>query len=1222
MATAIQPIKPVKPVLATVKPPVTPGTQAAAPGGSVTPGTQPAKPTLPGQPQAQGAQQPELAQPKPGEKLFSVSTDKDPTGQVKVYARDPAHAQQVFKQAGGQGQVSQTAPAELEEEDINSIVGILSENGIEEGADYYVDKTIMTNDARLAEDIADIINQGEWDGRRASARNHNDEYYISLDSNDDVDNVDKIKKTITMCAEILSSGKANSEQKQQVSEIINRAKTQLESMRRVKIQKETNMTENNKYSATDDVVKFALDTERAYQAVMARFGDIIDYDENEGTMTVPERIWPKVEMVAFDADGIGAIRTDDDRDPYAIDEALKFTRGHPDVDHMTGQIIRNADMTTDNVEAKSKQDWIRAVNSINTKVFDDESEFVSNSQGATVTGNDVVWAKWDNKTQTGWFNAKGRPVKPHSFKKQSADEGVAGGLVGGAAGALATKTPQGAMAGYKIGSAMQDAFSKDKDSVGESKHGLNKRVRIVGGPADVRGKIGTVGEVRHGSFKGAPKTYTVDYEDDTGSTHSIQLKATDLRLVKESVTESKMKIKNVAEAKNHMGETEYQTYPAWKRACKAAGATSFTGDKDIDQAMKDKKAVGEWDGAVGSVYDNANKTKKVAEATKEITGGRVHTAEPGGYGRRADDEELTAADRKRIATKKKAEKATQEPRGRGRPKKDTTSATSSSDAGKALQSWIVGNVPAKSKGLEKLPKTKHKMKDDKDDMDEGNEFTGALAAAKASGKKEFTVGGKKHTVKESMLQVQSLKQQVTETMKQIQRLPLEQQSDPRISRLISKLEESVGAAVGKILNESHETLDHICRRFPAEVKNFARGEELDSDLYDALFDYYSQEGEMPYGVAKARTGDPFEWVSSRFEEDVGNHYTEKEPRELEEGASKEEMQNSAETMTLDQFCSVYGDDEEVTKFWHEVNDGQGVAEDDQLPTDVTSSDFEHNPLGEVSGANMFMTGDVVFHDNRKGTVDRQEGDKVFVHTGPTSMDVWPASEVSLTRQGMIPTMRKSINQIGRGMKGFMTGGSELEEGAKEDMSKEVKAMATGTCPHCHGPVKKTEHATLTQYHCAKCGIRASQDKQGVAEGSEWETRHDEFVTVGDRATPEQINKIVSALTVAAKEAGGKRGFLNQIVGKQSNGDLARQAHGAEILAKNIQRNSNAKPGTDERKELGQHLVYAVSLLKRMKGEQDVAEGRAPKSQEVAKDTVSESATADIARLVNLSGMKK
>lgn len=58
----------------------------------------------------------------------------------------------------------------------------------------------------------------------------------------------------------------------------------------------------------------------------------------------------------------------------------------------------------------------------------------------------------------------------------------------------------------------------------------------------------------------------------------------------------------------------------------------------------------------------------------------------------------------------------------------------------------------------------------------------------------------------------------------------------------------------------------------------------------------------------------------------------------------------------------------------------------------------------------------------------------------------------------------------------------VAEGPEEDMSKEAKAMATGKCPHCHGSVEKKEHPTLTQYHCAKCGIRASVDKQGVAEG--------------------------------------------------------------------------------------------------------------------------------------------
>ncbi len=61
-----------------------------------------------------------------------------------------------------------------------------------------------------------------------------------------------------------------------------------------------------------------------------------------------------------------------------------------------------------------------------------------------------------------------------------------------------------------------------------------------------------------------------------------------------------------------------------------------------------------------------------------------------------------------------------------------------------------------------------------------------------------------------------------------------------------------------------ETLDHILGRFKYEVKQFESGEELDSNLYDALYDYYSLNGEMPYGTAKARTGDPMEWVADKL----------------------------------------------------------------------------------------------------------------------------------------------------------------------------------------------------------------------------------------------------------------------------------------------------------------------------------------------------------------------
>jgi len=64
------------------------------------------------------------------------------------------------------------------------------------------------------------------------------------------------------------------------------------------------------------------------------------------------------------------------------------------------------------------------------------------------------------------------------------------------------------------------------------------------------------------------------------------------------------------------------------------------------------------------------------EATKEVKGGRVHTAEPGGYGRQDDDDE--DEDGKKI----KKDKPAGEKRGRGRPPKEVSTRTSTgADAG-------------------------------------------------------------------------------------------------------------------------------------------------------------------------------------------------------------------------------------------------------------------------------------------------------------------------------------------------------------------------------------------------------------------------------------------------------------------------------------------------------------------------------------------------------------
>ena len=84
----------------------------------------------------------------------------------------------------------------------------------------------------------------------------------------------------------------------------------------------------------------------------------------------------------------------------------------------------------------------------------------------------------------------------------------------------------------------------------------------------------------------------------------------------------------------------------------------------------------------------------------------------------------------------------------------------------------------------------------------------------------------------------------------------------------------VQEAAGMPMIENTETLKHIVNRFKHEVKNFLNGHDLDTDLYHALFDYYSDHGEMPYGTQKARDGDPYEWVTMRFDRDVHDYVTE------------------------------------------------------------------------------------------------------------------------------------------------------------------------------------------------------------------------------------------------------------------------------------------------------------------------------------------------------------
>lgn len=47
-----------------------------------------------------------------------------------------------------------------------------------------------------------------------------------------------------------------------------------------------------------------------------------------------------------------------------------------------------------------------------------------------------------------------------------------------------------------------------------------------------------------------------------------------------------------------------------------------------------------------------------------------------------------------------------------------------------------------------------------------------------------------------------------------------------------------------------------------------RVDMFDIGLYEKLFYYYLNTGDMPYGIAKCRDGDPCEWIISKLKEDI------------------------------------------------------------------------------------------------------------------------------------------------------------------------------------------------------------------------------------------------------------------------------------------------------------------------------------------------------------------
>ena len=97
------------------------------------------------------------------------------------------------------------------------------------------------------------------------------------------------------------------------------------------------------------------------------------------------------------------------------------------------------------------------------------------------------------------------------------------------------------------------------------------------------------------------------------------------------------------------------------------------------------------------------------------------------------------------------------------------------------------------------------------------------------------------------------------------------EEQPPVAESMDAIRKLAGMEITENVLTDHtkHTLQHILHTFRRDIQDFIQHGDLSDHLYDALYDYYHDD--MPYGVAKARSGDPYEWISNRLHQDLGDH---------------------------------------------------------------------------------------------------------------------------------------------------------------------------------------------------------------------------------------------------------------------------------------------------------------------------------------------------------------
>ena len=105
-----------------------------------------------------------------------------------------------------------------------------------------------------------------------------------------------------------------------------------------------------------------------------------------------------------------------------------------------------------------------------------------------------------------------------------------------------------------------------------------------------------------------------------------------------------------------------------------------------------------------------------------------------------------------------------------------------------------------------------------------------------------------------------------------------------------KKENDLRKLAGLPIKEAGHSLDNILAKHRESFESVMMGQSMlyDHDtFFDELYEYFVNSGEMPYGIAKAREGDPDQWIQEYLEQEYGDDFATDDERAMD--AQKAQM---------------------------------------------------------------------------------------------------------------------------------------------------------------------------------------------------------------------------------------------------------------------------------------------------------------------------------------------